>query len=75
MKLLNIDLVRADDWEGIYVLGKLWEQDHSINWFELLKKHVVHISTIRWADEEWLATVGSYPATLSEVKFNDYSER
>jgi hypothetical protein len=70
MKLLNIDLVKADDWEAIYVLGKVWEQDHSINWENLLKQHVVHISTIREVDYDWFDGMRYLPESLSEVKFN-----
>jgi hypothetical protein len=71
MKLLNVDLVRAYDWEGIYVLGKLWEEGHGIDWCCLLKKHVVHISSEKWVDEDWLREVGSFPEKYSEVKFDD----
>lgn len=69
MKLLNVDFVKGDDWEAVYVLGKLWEEGHHIDWPYILKNHVVHISRIYYADLTWLNDRGSFPSSLSEVVF------
>ena len=75
MKLLNIVYVKGDDYDAVYVLGKLWEQDHSINWVNMLKDHVVHISEIKYADFDWLINRSGYPHTLSEVVFDSTNVR
>lgn len=74
MKLLNIIVVRPEYLGstadiGVYVLGKLWmEGEADAVYEELLRKHVVHISEVIYADFDWYVDGDNYPYTLSEVK-------
>lgn len=69
MKILNLTLVRGDDWEGVYdQYGRLVYQDHQIHWDEVLARNVCKLSKIIYCDLKWLHDLGHLPDRLSEVK-------
>lgn len=69
---MNIYVVLADDWEGVYTEGTLYDEAHSINWLSFLSEHVgetiesyseIYIKSAQWLNEE-----GGLPFTLEEFK-------
>lgn len=56
----------GDDWEGVYIDGKLIVQDHRINPKELLKQLGYFVETLE-PDYEWLDAQGYLPEDLSDV--------
>lgn len=74
MKLLNVDLVRSDYGDAVYVLGKLWaEGEVGIDWIPILKNNVVHISSVKYADGDWaeVCLVNGFPRNYSEIQFSE----
>jgi hypothetical protein len=68
---MNIDLVRGDDWEGIYLDGFLQLENHSLRLsdvLELLMDQQIDGFHQHTADEEWLEERGRLPENLSEVQ-------
>lgn len=63
-------IVKADDWAGFYIDGKLALQDHHIRLDDVLELLGVNVSS-KWADQAWLEQLGSLPTDLKEVKFNE----
>ena len=37
---MKIDLVYGDDWEGVYIGGKLFNEGHTVDW-EFVIPHIV----------------------------------
>lgn len=70
--MAKLVLVRADDWEGIYVDGKLVTEGHSHDTLEAIKlaiKHGVSEAETKWANDAWLHDQGNLPNKLADVKF------
>ena len=71
---IQIALVKADDWEGLYVSDKLVCEDHGIEIEEVmaqvLHNHVDAFDIYR-ASETWMGMVGGFPASLLEVVLED----
>ena len=65
----QITFVCADDWEGLYVDGKLATQGHSLTIQDVLE-HIGIGSVTLWANEEWLIKRGSLPERLKQVRTN-----
>ena len=63
----QIVLAVANDWEGVYVDGKLFAEEHSIPLDTLAEACGVKLSHIE-CDEEWLSDIGELPAKLADVK-------
>lgn len=64
-------LVRADDWEGLYVDGKLVTEGHSIDLMEgivLAIEHKVRGIRTVWCDIPWIRDQGNLPQNLADVK-------
>ena len=57
-----------DDWEGVYIDGKLFEEGHDADWLRVLE-HLGHrIADSIYADTEWLQARGSLPKDIKDVK-------
>lgn len=57
----------GDDWEGIYIDGKLIEEGHNISPKNLLKKLGYVVETFE-PDYDWLDGEGYLPEDLKDVK-------
>lgn len=62
-----LTFVRASDWEGVYLDGKLLDQGHSVRSDELGKHLGYKIKSVS-VDEQWLEDNSELPDGLSEVK-------
>jgi hypothetical protein len=67
-----LTIARADDWEGIYVGGKLHDEGHSIE----LKRGIEiaienNVTKVVWqeVDDDWISEVGNLPSDMNEVKW------
>jgi len=68
--LPKITLVRADDWKGLYLDGKLVDEGHRVDTIDVL--HALGIEATQfWANDEWLSNLGSLPLDLKDVKNED----
>ena len=65
--MAKVTYVQGDDWEGVYIDGKLEIEGHSIDFREVLDKMGVQVESIS-ADCNWLHERGRLPDNLSEVK-------
>ena len=70
----DIVLVQADDWEGLYVGGKLIHEDHSIAADDLLvilfKAMLLRTEAhSEWCDDAWLSERGRLPKDIAEVQW------
>lgn len=64
MKLTH---VMADDWEGLYMDGKIVDQGHTINWQTMIENIFgVSVESVE-ANYEWLEKQGYYPVNLVDV--------
>lgn len=67
----TLTLVRGDDWDGIYIDGKLHSEGHSFSDFSLLELGIslpvnTKLETI-FPNVDWLEYEGSYPDNLEHV--------
>ncbi|MEG2381824.1 MAG: hypothetical protein RSB38_09025 [Oscillospiraceae bacterium] len=70
-------IIKADDWEGLFVDGKLVYENHEIDRLTLRELcedyslNFVKIGEVWVTDEfkEYLWDVGSFPENLSEVEY------
>lgn len=67
----HITLVTADDWEGLYVNGKLHDENHSLDYgfiFERLgdvpRMYAFHRIRVK---DEWMLDEGRLPTYLSQI--------
>lgn len=69
--MATFTIVNGDDWEGLFVDGKLVSEGHSLSIYDLLHtaKTMGPITEIVYveADYMWLEIHGSFPNNLSEV--------
>ena len=68
----KVVLVLGDDWNGLYIDGKLEIENHSLSAYQALQtlslnSHDFQLDQIV-ADEEWLEQKGCLPEELSDVK-------
>lgn len=69
----TLTVVQGDDWEGIYIDGKLVAQGHSIplrNGIDLAIQHKVTEVVWRAADLDWLHDVGELPDNLADAQLD-----
>jgi hypothetical protein len=70
MRTKTLTLVtNYDDWEGIYIDGKILDQGHDINWKEVLSNLGFELK-IQEADYDWLAEQGALPDKLENCKIS-----
>lgn len=72
-KANEIVIVNHDDWQGIYVDGKLLMQDHRLRLSDVLTALGIKLNE-RWVDGEWLETEGLLPEDLNEVWFDPHED-
>lgn len=56
-----------NDWEGVYVNGKLIQEHHHIDWPALLKHLGFEYESLEITDQEWLENLGSLPEKLEDI--------
>lgn len=69
-------LVKSDDWQGLYINNKLWEEGHHIEFSMIIdrcKKNGVDISDLEevWVSEDYqekLEDMGNFPDSYDEVE-------
>jgi hypothetical protein len=62
-------VVRAEEWEGLYIDGRLVVEGHNLTAIDVLAALGIRASS-QFCDEDWLADEGcSLPIELGEVKF------
>lgn len=77
-------LLQCDDWEGLYINGKLVEEGHTLNQSESRVKYFVNLSKqynfnledmqelyLYEDDEQWVMDIGSFPNNIHDFK-DDY---
>lgn len=70
-------IIRADDWEGLFVDGVLVYEHHEISrreLRELCKEHKINFSEIEegWVTDdydEYLSVAGGFPEKLEDVEY------
>jgi len=75
-------LVKSDDWEGLFINGKLVEEGHTLNegtsrikyFSSLAKKYNFSLEDMKeaWVTEgyeEWLYDSGSFHENLSDINY------
>ena len=66
----KVTIVRGDNWEGIYLDGKLIDQGHTIDWYTVLTQHFECYVALEEADDEWLSEEGALPNDLVDCQLN-----
>jgi len=66
----GITIVRAEDWEGVYIDGKLIDDAHSFEGDEVLFMLGIDCE-VKWADDTWLSERGRLPEKLEDVRFEN----
>lgn len=73
-------LVKSDDWQGMFIDGKLDYEGHDISFAELkevCKRNKLNVHDIeeKWVTEDYydsyLSIYGSFPNSLSKVELQD----
>lgn len=67
MKKNKITFVNGDDWEGLYINGKLIMENHCLDVFRVLNAIGIDYNFLD-ADVEWLVNLGRLPENLTDVK-------
>ena len=72
-----IDLVKADDWQGLYINGVLVEETHCIQTEDLLeyvKLEVIKSGgisefeyVVSYVNSEWMEEYGSLPQLIKDI--------
>lgn len=63
----EVTIVRADDWEGLYIGDRLIDAGHSLRIDDVLR-HLQIDCQVLHANEQWLEECGSLPPNLEEVQ-------
>ena len=63
----EIGFVSCDDWEGLYIDGKLVEQGHHIRIDDIFRHLRIKCQEIH-PDDDWLVERGSLPENFEDVK-------
>lgn len=70
MKKSIVFVTNNDDWEGMFVDGKLEYQNHSLHYEKILRILGIEFSFVE-VNEEWLSERGRLPTDLADIKTND----
>ncbi len=71
-KVLDAVYVHVDDWDGLYIDGKLVGEGDSMNLPYLLNGTLRFSHRENDADKNWIDNVGGFPETLDELIDNEY---
>lgn len=66
-KIEKVTIVRADDWVGLYVNGRLAAEGHSLSEYHVLEALGINQESIE-CDQEWIEDMGNLPKNLKDVK-------
>jgi hypothetical protein len=66
--MAKIDIITLDDWEGVYLDGKLIDQGHSLDLREVLTTLGFHVESQYVIGEELDEFGNSFPTSLEEFK-------
>jgi hypothetical protein len=64
---MQVTIVDGDDWEGLYVDGRLVTEGHRVSVTEALNAVGVSCEVV-YADDHWLEEVGRLPDQLRKVR-------
>ena len=62
-----------DDWEGLYIDGKLVDEDHQLQLKNILKI-LGHDVEVKKCNSNWICDQGSLPDNLDDVNFSEDEE-
>lgn len=72
-KVLDAVYVVVDDWDGLYIDGKLWGEGDSMSLRNELEGLTVHFTVRRHeADDSYVTNVGGFPDTYDELIDHQY---
>lgn len=63
----------GDDWEGLYVNGKLVQQDHSLSARDVLSLIGIDIEQ-RWVSYDYTAERGNLPDKLADIPAGEFHD-
>lgn len=63
-------VTNEDDWEGLYVDGKIVVQDHKLRVEDVLAALGIYAETVT-CDHDWLLNFGYLPNNLEDVKLDE----
>jgi len=63
----TVTFVDGDDWQGLYLNGKLVEEGHCVRVDDILRRLGIACEQI-YADDQWLAKRGSLPENRNDIK-------
>lgn len=82
--MIRIYLVSGDDWEGLYINGKLEKEGHRIDFSNGMKVIAEYINNEMSASEikfmnyyvnqEWLEDEGSFPENFRDIPSDKFEE-
>lgn len=69
-------LVKSDDWQGLYINNKLWEEDHHIEFSAIIdgcKRNGVDVADLEemWVSEDYqekLEDIGNFPDSYEDIE-------
>ena len=68
---MTIAIVQFEDWEGVYLDGKMFDQNHSIDYTNLLEnligQKISNVIIYNIEDEEWIENNGRLPNEFSDI--------
>lgn len=70
----TMTIIRGNDWEGIYIDGKLTTEGHSHEVVEAIRlaiRRKVSEVVVKECDFDWLLDQGNLPTDLADVKYPD----
>ncbi len=59
-------ILTADDWEGLFIDGKLVTEGHSIPLYEFCEVLGIKVD-FKEVDDEYMCEMGSFPQNLDEI--------
>jgi hypothetical protein len=59
-------ILTTDDWEGLFIDGKLATEGHSISLYEFCKILGIKVD-FKEVDDEYMYEMGSFPQNLDEI--------
>jgi hypothetical protein len=70
-KKKTIKWIVADDWQAIYIDGKLWSEGHHIHPIDLARIFGVERKRV---NDNWMSDKGNFPKELADIPEEAYDE-
>lgn len=70
---MDIKLLRADDWEGLFVDGRLVTEGHSLTAEDIIRGLKLDYNS-GWINQEWMEDHGSFPYDVNDIPDEAYSD-